>query len=134
VICADIDKARIVIEVINPIGGDFPKLFKGKVMARHLSRLLFRPVFTAIVLEVLVYDCIKESERLLEHLKEEITGLGYEEYQAKAKQRLTRKKQENLRFKGMEYQEIADTAEVSYGMSMSVMLRPSGKRGEKRKE
>jgi IS5 family transposase len=33
----------------------------------------------------LVYDCIKESERLLEHLKEEINGLNYEEYCAKAK-------------------------------------------------
>jgi IS5 family transposase len=33
----------------------------------------------------LVYDCIKESERLLEHLKEEIEGFSYEEYKAKAK-------------------------------------------------
>jgi IS5 family transposase len=33
----------------------------------------------------LVYDCIKESERLLEHLKEEIGGFSYEEYKAKAK-------------------------------------------------
>jgi IS5 family transposase len=32
----------------------------------------------------LVWDCIKESERLLKHLKEEI-GLSYEEYRAKAK-------------------------------------------------
>jgi IS5 family transposase len=34
----------------------------------------------------LVYDCIKESERLLERLKEELNGLSYEEYRAKAKQ------------------------------------------------
>jgi IS5 family transposase len=34
----------------------------------------------------LVYDCIKESERLLEHLKEEAKGLSYEEYKKKAKQ------------------------------------------------
>jgi IS5 family transposase len=34
----------------------------------------------------LVYDCIKESERLLEYLREEINGLSYEEYRAKAKQ------------------------------------------------
>jgi IS5 family transposase len=34
----------------------------------------------------LVYDCIKESERLLEHLKEEINDFSYEEYKAKAKQ------------------------------------------------
>jgi IS5 family transposase len=34
-----------------------------------------------------VYDCIKESERLLGHLKEEITGLSYEEYRAKGKRR-----------------------------------------------
>jgi IS5 family transposase len=33
----------------------------------------------------LVYDCIKKSERLLEHLKEEINGFRYEEYQAKVK-------------------------------------------------
>jgi IS5 family transposase len=33
----------------------------------------------------LVYDCIKESERLLEHLKEEINGFSYKEYKAKAK-------------------------------------------------
>jgi IS5 family transposase len=32
----------------------------------------------------LIWDCIKESERLLKHLKEEI-GLGYEEYRKKAK-------------------------------------------------
>jgi IS5 family transposase len=32
-----------------------------------------------------LYDCIKESERLLGHLKEEINGFSYEEYQAKAK-------------------------------------------------
>jgi IS5 family transposase len=35
----------------------------------------------------LVYDCIKESGRLLEHLKEELNGFSYEEYKAKAKQR-----------------------------------------------
>jgi IS5 family transposase len=34
----------------------------------------------------LVYDCIKEGERLLEHLKEEVNGFSYEEYKAKAKQ------------------------------------------------
>jgi IS5 family transposase len=28
----------------------------------------------------LVYDCIKESERLLKHLKKEINGFSYEEY------------------------------------------------------
>jgi len=33
----------------------------------------------------LVWDCIKESERLLEHLKEEIEGVGFEEYKKKAK-------------------------------------------------
>jgi hypothetical protein len=33
----------------------------------------------------LAYDCIKESGRLLEHLKEEINGFSYEEYEAKAK-------------------------------------------------
>jgi len=33
----------------------------------------------------LVWDCIKESERLLKHLKEEIESLSYEEYKAKAK-------------------------------------------------
>jgi transposase, IS5 family len=33
----------------------------------------------------LVWDCIKESERLLRHLKEEIESLSYEEYKAKAK-------------------------------------------------
>jgi IS5 family transposase len=33
----------------------------------------------------LVYDCIKEGERLLEHLKEEINGFSYEEYKRKAK-------------------------------------------------
>jgi IS5 family transposase len=33
----------------------------------------------------LVYDCIKESERLLERLKEEIDGFSYEEYKKKAK-------------------------------------------------
>jgi hypothetical protein len=32
-----------------------------------------------------LYGCIKESERELEHLKEEINGFSYEEYQAKAK-------------------------------------------------
>jgi hypothetical protein len=34
----------------------------------------------------LVYDRVKENERLLEHLKEEIEGFSYEEYKAKAKQ------------------------------------------------
>jgi IS5 family transposase len=34
----------------------------------------------------LVYDCIKESERLLEHLKEELNGFSYEQYKGKAKQ------------------------------------------------
>jgi IS5 family transposase len=34
----------------------------------------------------LVWDCIKESERLLKHLKEEIQGFDYEEYRKKAKQ------------------------------------------------
>ena len=33
----------------------------------------------------LVWDCIKESERLLKHLKGEIESLSYEEYKAKAK-------------------------------------------------
>jgi IS5 family transposase len=33
----------------------------------------------------LVWDCIKECERLLKHLKGEIEGLSYEEYKAKAK-------------------------------------------------
>jgi IS5 family transposase len=33
----------------------------------------------------LVWDCIKESERLLKHLKEEIDSLGIEEYRKKAK-------------------------------------------------
>jgi len=33
----------------------------------------------------LVWDCIKESERLLEHLKEEIEGFSFEEYKKKAK-------------------------------------------------
>jgi IS5 family transposase len=33
----------------------------------------------------LVWDCIKESERLLKHLKEEIESLSYEEYKVKAK-------------------------------------------------
>jgi len=33
----------------------------------------------------LVWDCIKESERLLTHLKEEIENLDYEEYMRKAK-------------------------------------------------
>jgi len=33
----------------------------------------------------LVWDCIKESERLLSHLKEEIETLTFEEYQRKAK-------------------------------------------------
>jgi IS5 family transposase len=33
----------------------------------------------------LVWDCIKESERLLGHLKEEVTGFSYEEYKVKAK-------------------------------------------------
>jgi hypothetical protein len=33
-----------------------------------------------------LYDCIKEGERLLEHLKEEINGFSYEEYKAEAKQ------------------------------------------------
>jgi IS5 family transposase len=33
----------------------------------------------------LVWDCIKESERLLKHLKEEIESLSYEEYKARAK-------------------------------------------------
>jgi IS5 family transposase len=33
----------------------------------------------------LVYDRVKESGRLLEHLKEEVNGLSYEEYKAKAK-------------------------------------------------
>jgi hypothetical protein len=33
----------------------------------------------------LAYDRIKESGRLLEHLKEELNGLSYEEYKAKAK-------------------------------------------------
>jgi IS5 family transposase len=33
----------------------------------------------------LVYDCIKESGRLLEHLKEEPNEFSYEEYRAKAK-------------------------------------------------
>jgi IS5 family transposase len=33
----------------------------------------------------LVYDCIKESGRLLEHLKDESDGFSYEEYRAKAK-------------------------------------------------
>jgi IS5 family transposase len=32
----------------------------------------------------LVYDRVKESGRLLEHLKEEIDGFSYEEYKAKA--------------------------------------------------
>jgi IS5 family transposase len=34
----------------------------------------------------LLYDCIKESGRLLEHLKEETNGFSYDEYKAKAKQ------------------------------------------------
>ena len=34
----------------------------------------------------LVWDCIKESERLLKHLKKEIESLSYEEYCKKAKQ------------------------------------------------
>jgi IS5 family transposase len=33
----------------------------------------------------LVWDCIKESERLLRHLKEEVEALNFEEYQKKAK-------------------------------------------------
>jgi IS5 family transposase len=33
----------------------------------------------------LIWDCIKESERLLKHLAEEINTLTYEEYQKKAK-------------------------------------------------
>ena len=33
----------------------------------------------------LVWDCIKESERLLSHLKEEIETLTFEEYKRKAK-------------------------------------------------
>ena len=33
----------------------------------------------------LVWDCIKESERLLKHLKDEIEGFSYDEYKAKAK-------------------------------------------------
>jgi len=33
----------------------------------------------------LVWDCIKESERLLSHLKDEIEGFSFEEYKAKAK-------------------------------------------------
>jgi IS5 family transposase len=33
----------------------------------------------------LVWDCIKESERLLKHLKDEIENLSYEEYKKKAK-------------------------------------------------
>ena len=33
----------------------------------------------------LVWDCIKESERLLKHLKKEIGNLSYEEYRKKAK-------------------------------------------------
>ena len=33
----------------------------------------------------LVWDCIKESERLLGHLKEEIEGFSFEEYKKKAK-------------------------------------------------
>lgn len=33
----------------------------------------------------LVWDCIKECERLLKHLKEEIEGFSYEEYKTKAK-------------------------------------------------
>jgi IS5 family transposase len=33
----------------------------------------------------LVWDCIKESERLLKHLKEEIKSLDFEEYRVKAK-------------------------------------------------
>ena len=35
----------------------------------------------------LVWDCIKESERLLKHLKEEIESVDYEEYAKKAKKR-----------------------------------------------
>jgi len=34
----------------------------------------------------LVWDCIKESERLLGHLKKEIEGLSFEEYKKKAKE------------------------------------------------
>jgi len=33
----------------------------------------------------LVWDCIKESERLLKHLQEEIEGMSFEEYKKKAK-------------------------------------------------
>jgi IS5 family transposase len=33
-----------------------------------------------------LYDCIKESKRVLEHLKEEIEGFSYDEYRAKTKQ------------------------------------------------
>jgi len=33
----------------------------------------------------LVWDCIKESERLLKHLKKEVKNLSYEEFRAKAK-------------------------------------------------
>src|SRR5215510_11831581 len=33
----------------------------------------------------LVWDCIKESERLLKHLQEEIEGFSFEEYKGKAK-------------------------------------------------
>src|SRR5215510_13955054 len=33
----------------------------------------------------LVWDCIKESERLLKHLQEEIEGFSFEEYKVKAK-------------------------------------------------
>jgi hypothetical protein len=42
-----------------------------------------------------------------------------------------RKKQENLQFKGMEYQESADTAKVSYGVNMNVIPCPAGNRGQR---
>jgi hypothetical protein len=52
VIRTHIDKAHIVVDVVNPIGRDFPQFLKGKVMVKYFPPLLFRPVFPAVILEV----------------------------------------------------------------------------------
>jgi hypothetical protein len=49
---AHVDETNIVVDCVNAIWRDFPQFFQGEVMVKHLSRLLFRSVFAAVVLEV----------------------------------------------------------------------------------
>jgi hypothetical protein len=52
---AHINKAHGIVDSIDAIGRYFPQFRKGEVMVKRLPRLLFRPVFTAVILEVSLY-------------------------------------------------------------------------------